>query len=100
MIKPLKQGAVIGILGGGQLGRMLSVAASRMGFKTHIFEPEENPPASHVSDLLTTAAYNDNEALEKFAKSVDVITFEFENIPTEALDTVEAFVVFYQLETL
>ena len=91
MIKPLKQGAVIGILGGGQLGRMLSVAASRMGFKTHIFEPEANPPASHVSDLLTTAAYNDNEALEKFAKSVDVITFEFENIPTEALDTVEAF---------
>ena len=91
MIKPLKQGAVIGILGGGQLARMLSVAASRMGFKTHIFEPEANPPASHVSDLLTTAAYNDNEALEKFAKSVDVITFEFENIPTEALDTVEAF---------
>ena len=91
MIKPLKQGAVIGILGGGQLGRMLSVAASRMGFKTHIFEPIANPPASHVSDLLTTAAYNDNEALEKFAKSVDVITFEFENIPTEALDTVEAF---------
>ena len=48
MVDPLKQGAVIGILGGGQLGRMLAIAASRMGFKTHIFEPEKNPPASHV----------------------------------------------------
>jgi 5-(carboxyamino)imidazole ribonucleotide synthase len=90
MTKPLKQGAVIGILGGGQLGRMLAVAASRMGFRTHVFEPQENPPASHVSDLVTTAAYEDTEALSKFARSVDVITFEFENIPTEALNIVEA----------
>ena len=90
MVDPLKQGAVIGILGGGQLGRMLAIAASRMGFKTHIFEPEKNPPASHVSDQLTTASYEDNNALSKFAKSVDVITFEFENIPADALNAVEA----------
>ena len=69
---------------------MLAVAASRMGFRTHVFEPQENPPASHVSDLVTTAAYEDTEALSKFARSVDVITFEFENIPTEALNIVEA----------
>ncbi len=82
--------ATIGILGGGQLGRMLSVAASRLGLKTHIFEPGANPPAAHVADQVTTAAYDDTAALQAFAKSVDVITYEFENIPTEALDTLEA----------
>ena len=85
----LEQGATIGILGGGQLGRMLSVAASRLGFKTHIFEPGANPPAAHVADRVTTANYNDAEALNAFAQSVDVITYEFENIPTSALDVLE-----------
>lgn len=89
MTKPLEQGATIGILGGGQLGRMLSVAASRLGFKSHIFEPGANPPAGQVADRVTTAPYSDLEALAVFAGSVDVITFEFENIPTEALDAVE-----------
>ena len=83
-------GATIGILGGGQLGRMLSVAASRLGFKTHIFEPGANSPAGHVADQITTAAYEDTDALIAFANCVDVITYEFENIPTEALDTLEA----------
>ena len=85
----LEQGATIGILGGGQLGRMLSVAASRLGFKTHIFEPGANPPAAHVADRVTTANYDDAEALNAFAQSVDVITYEFENIPTSALDVLE-----------
>ena len=85
----LEQGATIGILGGGQLGRMLSVAASRLGFKTHIFEPGANPPAAHVADRVTTANYDDAEALNAFARSVDVITYEFENIPTSALDILE-----------
>ena len=85
----LEQGATIGILGGGQLGRMLSVAASRLGFKTHIFEPGANPPAAHVADRVTTADYDDAEALNAFAQSVDVITYEFENIPTSALDILE-----------
>ncbi len=90
MTDMLQTGATIGILGGGQLGRMLSVAASRLGFKTHIFEPEPTPPAGHVADCVTTAGYDDVAALSTFAKSVDVITYEFENIPTEALDTLEA----------
>ncbi len=87
---PLKPGATIGILGGGQLGRMLSVAASRLGFKTCIFEPGADCPASHVSNFHYKAQYSDTEALTNFAKACDVITFEFENIPTDALDVIEA----------
>ncbi len=90
MTNQLPTGATIGILGGGQLGRMLSVAAARLGFITHIFEPGANPPAGHVADRVTTAAYDDLAALTGFAHSVDVITYEFENIPTAALDTLEA----------
>ena len=90
MTDALPTGATIGILGGGQLGRMLSVAASRLGFKTHIFEPGTNPPAGHVADQVTTAAYEDEAALIAFADRVDVITYEFENIPTSALDILEA----------
>ncbi len=90
MAQMLTPGATIGILGGGQLGRMLSVAAARLGFTTHIFEPGANPPAGQVADRVTTAAYDDAQALEVFANSVDVITYEFENIPTQALDLLEA----------
>ncbi|MGB7317799.1 MAG: 5-(carboxyamino)imidazole ribonucleotide synthase [Planktotalea sp.] len=90
MTNPLPQGAVIGILGGGQLGRMLSVAAARLGFRTHIFEPGANPPASHVADTVTTAPYEDEAALTAFGNAVDVITYEFENVPTSALDLLGA----------
>ncbi len=90
MSNPLQPGAVIGILGGGQLGRMLSMAAARLGFVTHIFEPGANPPAGQVAHRVTTAPYEDAEALAAFAQSVDVITYEFENIPTEALDVLES----------
>jgi len=89
MTEALKTGATIGILGGGQLGRMLSVAAARLGFRTHIFEPGANPPAGDVAHALTTAGYDDVDALTAFAKSVDIVTFEFENIPTDALDVIE-----------
>ena len=89
MSNPLPQGANIGILGGGQLGRMLAVAASRLGLKAHIFEPGANPPAGQVADQVTTASYDDEAALHRFAQSVDVITYEFENIPTSALDILE-----------
>ena len=89
MTEALKTGATIGILGGGQLGRMLSVAAARLGFRTHIFEPGANPPAGDVAHTLTTAGYDDVDALTAFAKSVDIVTFEFENIPTDALDVIE-----------
>ncbi|MCT2539082.1 5-(carboxyamino)imidazole ribonucleotide synthase [Sedimentimonas flavescens] len=90
MSEMLQPGATIGILGGGQLGRMLSVAASRLGFKCHIFEPGAEPPAGHVAHRVTTASYDDAAALVEFAASVDVVTYEFENIPTEALDLIEA----------
>ena len=89
MSNPLPQGANIGILGGGQLGRMLAVAASRLGLKAHIFEPGANPPAGQVADQVTTASYEDEAALHRFAQSVDVITYEFENIPTSAIDILE-----------
>ena len=86
----LATGATIGILGGGQLGRMLAVAASRLGFRSHIFEPMANPPAADVAHAVTTAPYDDGDALRAFAASVEVITYEFENIPTSALDVLEA----------
>lgn len=89
MSEVLQTGATIGILGGGQLGRMLSVAASRLGFRAHIFEPGANPPAGDVAHRVTTAPYEDHAALAEFAASVDVITYEFENIPTKALDVLE-----------
>lgn len=90
MTSPLPTGATIGILGGGQLGRMLSVAAARLGLRTHIFEPGANPPAADVSHCVTTAEYSDTDALQAFARSVDLVTYEFENIPTQALDIIEA----------
>ena len=85
----LPLGATIGILGGGQLGRMLAVAAARLGFRTHIYDPGANPPAGDVAHAVTTAPYDDLAALRAFGVAVDVITYEFENIPTAALDLLE-----------
>ncbi len=90
MTDALPIGSTIGILGGGQLGRMLSVAASRLGYRTHIYEPAAHPPAADVAHACTTASYGDAAALAAFAASVDVITYEFENVPTAALDLLEA----------
>ncbi|KMW60167.1 Phosphoribosylaminoimidazole carboxylase ATPase subunit [Candidatus Rhodobacter oscarellae] len=90
MSDALPIGATIGILGGGQLGRMLAVAASRLGYKAHIFEPGSDCPAGQVAHAVTTAGYEDLDALAGFAASVDVVTYEFENIPTAALDALEA----------
>jgi len=86
----LAPGAVIGILGGGQLGRMLSMAAARLGLRCHVYEPGADCPASHVAWRTTTSPYEDERALRAFATSVDVVTYEFENVPAEALDLVEA----------
>ncbi len=86
----LPHGSTIGILGGGQLGRMLAMAAARLGFRSHIYEPAPNPPAADVAQALTTAPYDDSAALTAFAAAVDVITYEFENIPTTALDLLES----------
>jgi 5-(carboxyamino)imidazole ribonucleotide synthase len=80
-LSPLPQGSTIGILGGGQLGRMLALAAARLGMKTHIYCPDPDSPAFDVTPRRTVAAYDDEMALNEFAASVDVITYEFENVP-------------------
>ncbi len=77
----LKPGATVGILGGGQLGRMLALAAARLGMKTHIFCPDPHSPAFEVTPHATLAAYDDEAALAEFAQAVDVVTYEFENVP-------------------
>jgi 5-(carboxyamino)imidazole ribonucleotide synthase len=82
MIAP---GATIGIVGGGQLGRMLSVAAAQLGYKCHIFDPGEHPPAADVAALHTRAAFDDIDALRSFGAAVDVATYEFENLPVGPL---------------
>ena len=87
----LAPGASIGILGGGQLGRMLSVAASRLGYRSHVYEPGA-APAGDVAHAVTTAPYDDEAAIRAFAASVDVVTYEFENVPTAALDLIESIV--------
>ena len=78
---PLPPGSTIGILGGGQLGRMLSLAAARLGFNTAILEPEANSPAGRVAAREITAAYDDPDGLAQLAACSDVITYEFENVP-------------------
>lgn len=86
MIPP---GSAIGIIGGGQLGRMMACAAAELGFRTVIFTPEHGSPASHVAYKTIVADYADHTALAAFAAEVDVITFEFENIPHESLRVLE-----------
>ena len=83
MIAP---GATIGILGGGQLGRMLALAAAPLGYRCHIFSPEPGGPAAQVSAAETVAAYDDHAALDAFGAAVDVVTTEFENVPASALE--------------
>jgi 5-(carboxyamino)imidazole ribonucleotide synthase len=90
MTRRLQPNSTIGIFGGGQLGRMTAMAAARLGYKCHIFAPEEDIPAAHVSAATTRASYDDKDALEAFARSVDVVTLEFENVPVEAVQQVAA----------
>jgi 5-(carboxyamino)imidazole ribonucleotide synthase len=78
-------GSTIGIIGGGQLGRMLAVAAAQLGYKCHIFDPHPHPPAADVAAFHTRAAFDDLAALENFGAQVDVATYEFENLPVAAL---------------
>jgi 5-(carboxyamino)imidazole ribonucleotide synthase len=85
--RPILPGATIGVLGSGQLGRMFAMAARRMGYLVHTFSPETDTPTGQISDKEYTAAYDDLDQLRVFASGVDVVTFEFENIP---LTTVEA----------
>ncbi|MBN8531180.1 MAG: 5-(carboxyamino)imidazole ribonucleotide synthase [Alphaproteobacteria bacterium] len=82
-------GSTIGILGGGQLGRMSALAAAELGYRVHVFTPEEHSPAAQVSAAATVAAYEDEAALKAFAENVDVVTFEFENVPAKSAELLE-----------
>jgi 5-(carboxyamino)imidazole ribonucleotide synthase len=82
----LAPGAVIGIVGNGQLGRMSAVAAARLGFRVHVFGPGPDSPAAQVAARATVAAHDDVAALRRFAAEVDVVTFEFENVPAAGLE--------------
>tara|TARA_R110000787_G_scaffold44093_14_gene108087 strand:- start:7900 stop:8979 length:1080 start_codon:yes stop_codon:yes gene_type:complete len=86
----LPPGAVIGILGGGQLGRMLASAASQLGFDVHVFCPEDDAPAARVAMKHWQAGYDDDAALSGFARACDVVTLEFENIPVSAVEAIAA----------
>jgi len=92
MAEPLPHGSVIGILGGGQLGRMLSVAAARLGLRCHVYDPDPAPPAADVASACTNGTWDDADALAAFAATCDVVTYEFENVPAESLDRIEAAV--------
>jgi 5-(carboxyamino)imidazole ribonucleotide synthase len=85
-VAPLPPGATIGILGGGQLGRMSALAAARLGYRCHVYAAEPDSPAMQVAAARTVAPYEDAAALAAFAASVDVVTFEFENVPAATLD--------------
>ena len=78
---PVLPGAAVGVLGSGQLGRMFAIAARRMGYRVHTLSPDEDTPTGQVADVEVNAAYEDLDAVRKFASSVSVVTFEFENVP-------------------
>ena len=86
---PLQPGSTIGILGGGQLARMLALAAAKLGLKCHIYAPEADSCAFQVAHQHTVAAYQDANALAAFSRSVDVVTYEFENVPAETARVIE-----------
>ncbi|MEM6440305.1 MAG: 5-(carboxyamino)imidazole ribonucleotide synthase [Pseudomonadota bacterium] len=87
---PLPPGSVIGILGGGQLGRMLALAAARLGLRCQVFAPEADPPAGQVCERVWTAGWDDAAALEAFADAVDAATYEFENVPVATVEALAA----------
>lgn len=86
MTSPVLPGSIIGILGSGQLGRMIAIAARRMGYRIHTLSPESDSPTGHVADREVVAAYDDVEAVKRFAEDVDIITLEFENISADCVD--------------
>ncbi len=92
MTEPLVPGSVIGILGGGQLGKMLAQAAAKLGFHAHVLAPDDDAPAARVAAHYVKAAYSDAAALKAFADGVDVLTYEFESIPSESLTAIEQIV--------
>lgn len=92
MAKLILPNSTIGVFGSGQLGRMFAIEARKMGYRVHTFSPDTDTPTGQVADTETSADYNDLEAVEKFARSVDVVTFEFENVPSKTVEVAAEFV--------
>lgn len=90
---PILPGATIGVLGGGQLGRMFAMAARRLGYRVHTLSPDQDTPTGQVADVEVVAAYDDLDAVRAFASNVDVVTFEFENVSAAAASAAEAHAV-------
>ena len=86
MSKKVLPGSTIGVFGSGQLGRMFAIEARKMGYRVHTFSPDSDTPTGQVADVETSADYDDLDAVRNFAKSVDVVTFEFENVPSATVD--------------
>lgn len=84
--------STIGVFGSGQLGRMFAIEARKMGYRVHTFSPDADTPTGHISDVETTASYDDLDAVRGFARSVDVVTFEFENVPAATVEAAAEFV--------
>ncbi|UEM19465.1 5-(carboxyamino)imidazole ribonucleotide synthase [Skermanella mucosa] len=91
-VRTVAPGGTIGMLGGGQLGRMTALAAARLGYRTHVYSPDRDSPCAQVSAAETVAGYGDHEALARFARSVDVVTLEWENIPVQTVAFLAKFV--------
>lgn len=89
MTNPILPGATLGVLGSGQLGRMFAIAARRLGYRVHVYSPDTDTPAGQVADREFSAAYSDLNQLAEFAQSVDVVTFEFENVPAVVTDCIQ-----------
>lgn len=89
MIPQVLPGAAVGVLGSGQLGRMFAIAARRLGYRVHVLSPDRDTPTGQVADVEVEAAYDDLDAVDAFAQAVEVVTFEFENVPSETVDAVE-----------
>jgi 5-(carboxyamino)imidazole ribonucleotide synthase len=84
-MKVVPPGSTIGIVGGGQLGQMIGLAAVQLGYHVHVFAPEASGPAADIASIWTQASYEDDDALRRFSDAVDVITYEFENVPSSAV---------------
>jgi 5-(carboxyamino)imidazole ribonucleotide synthase len=91
-MKAILPGATLGMLGSGQLGRMFAMAARRLGYRVHVFSPDRDTPTAHIADREFIAAYEDLDAVREFARTVEVVTLEFENIPAATVEALEAIV--------
>src|SRR5438093_7534356 len=91
MSRMIEPGATIGVLGSGQLGRMFTIAARRMGYRVHTYSPDNDTPTGQVADLEVVGSYDDLAAVREFARGVKVVTFEFENVPAPTAAAAEEF---------